>query len=310
MKKINRSETKMRKASKVIDILILIAGILLAAVVIGLSFNNTANFAAIFGVNPYLAAGVVEFMFALLLGIRGYQRATQRNVPLFLEIGYFFFFAIVTAVNMYGLGSIEPVLGHIAGLVISGAMWLMETTLVWWLTKKDLPYTKSIRERLRDAKRDINEEKAIQRIEWMKWEAKKPDLKLIKEARKFEEQRKKVIGDGLPEFFNQPIPQPEVHEVIATTVQEEQSNQAEVVPFKRQIGFFSPDTTEVIEAKAETQEKDHLFKPNTDARQQAIQTANDLMNRLGRIPTKKELMEEGGLSDHYARIAKKSIDTK
>jgi hypothetical protein len=298
----------MRKASKVIDILILIAGILLAAVVIGLSFNNTAKFAEIFGVNPYLAAGVVEFLFALLLGIRGYQRATQRNVPLFIEVGYFCLFAIVTAVNMYGLGGIQPILGHIAGLVISGAMWLMETTLVWWLTKKDQPYTKSIRERMRDAKRDIQEEQAIQRIEWMKWEAKKPDLKLIKEARKFEEQRKKVIGDGLPEFFNQPLPEPEVHEVIATTIKETQdletSRTAEVVPIKRQIGFFSPDT---IEVNNEPKKSPALFQPNMEKRKQAIETAKTLANELGRKPKKDELKAKG-LTDHYARLAMKEME--
>jgi hypothetical protein len=119
------------------------------------------------GLNPYLTAGLVEILFASLLFIRGKQRALQRNVPIFLELGYFISLGFVTAVNMYGLAQTN-VIGSIVGLTISGAMWLMENTLVWLWTRSHEPHVKSIRERMLAAKKDIQEEKVIQKIEWMK----------------------------------------------------------------------------------------------------------------------------------------------
>lgn len=303
----------MKNKKSILDVGVLLIVVAIAGIIIALSFGNTAKLAGELGLNPYLTAGLVEILFASLLFLRGRQRATQRNVPAFLEIGYFTSLAFVTAVNMYGLSLVNPWVGSIVGVAISAAMWLMESVLVWLWVDSDKPYTKSVKERMRDAKRDIEEEKAIQRIEWMKWEARNPDLKLIQAARKAEEKRKSIVGDELPEFFRQ-LQQPEPpQEVTATTVtvpiqvEPKKEETAAIVPLKRQIGFHP----EVIEAKEETvkQDKNHLFKPNTDARAKAIETASQLKEELGRVPTKKELME-AGLSDHYARIAKKSIDTK
>lgn len=304
MKKINRSETEMRKRSA-LDWTVLVFVVVIALVVIALSFQNTTILAEKLNLNPYLAGGLVEMFFGGLLFIRGKQRAEQKNVPLFLDAGYFASFGLVTGVNIYGLSLTNPVIGPIVGAAISGGMWLMETVLVWLWVDSNKPYQKTIRERMKDAKKEIQEEKSIQRIEWLRWEAKKPDLSLIKEARKVEEQRKKVIGDGLPEFFNQPLPQPEVHEVIATTVQKVQDQEmSHIVPIKRQIGFYSPDNE--INNKPK---KSPLFQANMEEREKAIETAKALANELGRKPKKKELMEKG-LSDHYSRLAIKTINNR
>jgi hypothetical protein len=102
-----------------------------------------------------------------------------------------------------------------------------------------------------------------------------------------------VAGDSLPEFF-QREPEP-VEEIVVTPViendhQESQENQ--VIPFKRLIGFN----------QEETKLPQKIFQPNVEARTNAIQIAKQLTNKLGRIPTKPELMEKG-LTDHYSRFA-------
>ncbi|WP_240874758.1 hypothetical protein [Shimazuella soli] len=93
----------------------------------------------------------------------------------------------------------------------------------------------------------------------MKWESRKPDLCLIKEARKSEEKRKKIIKDGLPEYFRR---QPEsLQEIVVTPIVDDQKEAQEthVIPFKRQIGFYQ-----------EEKRQDHLFQANTEARSKAI----------------------------------------
>lgn len=184
-----------------IDKLVLAVVVTIALVVIALSFQNTALLAQELSLNPYLTAGLVEVLFASLLFIRGRQRATQRNVPVFLTLGYFVSLGFVTAVNMWGLSQENPVIGPIVGAAITGAMWLMESVLVWLWVDSHKPHKKSMRERKREAEKEIKEKKLNQRIQWLYWEADKPDLDLIREAREAEEKRKKVVADGLPEFF-------------------------------------------------------------------------------------------------------------
>lgn len=184
-----------------LDKVILGVVVAIALVVIALSFSNTALLARELGLNEYLTAGLVEILFASLLFIRGRQRATQRNVPFFLTIGYFTSLAFVTGVNMYGLYQQSPTVGPIVGGAISAAMWLMESTLVWLWTESRRPHKKSAKELEREAKREIEEIKLLQRVSWMKWEAQKPSLDLIRKARKADEKRKEVVGDGLPVFF-------------------------------------------------------------------------------------------------------------
>ncbi|WP_028778876.1 hypothetical protein [Shimazuella kribbensis] len=284
------------KKRTALDIIVLGIVVVIALIVVSLSFQNTTKLSGTLGLNPYLTAGLVEILFASLLFIRGKQRALQRNVPIFLELGYFISLGFVTAVNMYGLAQTNALIGSIVGLTISGAMWLMENTLVWLWTRSHEPHVKSIRERMLAAKKVIQEEKVIQKIEWMKWEARKPDLRLIKVARREEEQRKKIIGEGLPEYFRQE-PEPLQEIVITPVIEDNQSGPQEthVIPFKRQIGFYQ-----------EEKQQDHLFQANTEARIKAIQTAKELTDELGRFPTYKE-MKNKGITTHYSRIAFREI---
>lgn len=296
----------------------LIIVVAIAGIVIALSFHNTVKLANELKLNPYLTAGLVEILFGSLLFIRGKQRATQKNVPFFLTIGYFISLGFVTGVNMYGLAQENPVIGPVVGLAISGAMWLMENTLVWLWTASHKPHQKSLRERKREAKWEVKEMKEIQTIEWLKWEAQKPDLKLIRKARAAEEKRKEVVGDGLPEFFRQeiepvkkivaeleetkprtvdvqeePVSEPE-HEPVHTPVQ---------IPIKRQIGFHveSPKPKPELSPGPAP-----LFQPNLEAREKAIQTAKRLKEELGRLPKKRELIENG-LSEYYAKWARQEL---
>jgi hypothetical protein len=85
-----------------LDIVVLGIVVVIALIVVALSFQNTTKLSGTLGLNPYLTAGLVEILFASLLFIRGKQRALQRNVPIFLELGYFISLGFVTAVNMYG----------------------------------------------------------------------------------------------------------------------------------------------------------------------------------------------------------------
>src|SRR5690606_29125468 len=121
-------EPQQRKRT-VLDWTILCVVVAIAAVVILLSFTNTAKLAVELGLNEYLTAGLVELLFASLLFIRGRQRALQRNVPFFLSVGYFASLGFVTGVNMWGLAIENPTIGPIVGVAISLAMWLMESTL-------------------------------------------------------------------------------------------------------------------------------------------------------------------------------------
>ncbi|PTM52708.1 hypothetical protein [Desmospora activa] len=172
----------------------------LAITVIALSFKNTAALAETLNLNPWLVAALVEILFGTLLFIRGGQRALQKNVPFFLDVGYFASLAFVTGVNMWGLGQIHPI-GYVVGAAITGAMWLMERTLVWLWTDSHKPHEKTAKELEKEAEEEIKKAKILQRIDWKKWEAQKPDLALIKEAREAEKKREKVVKDGLPEFF-------------------------------------------------------------------------------------------------------------
>lgn len=190
-----------QKKRSLLDKVILGVVVVIALVVIALSFSNTALLARELGLNEYLTAGLVEILFASLLFIRGRQRATQRNVPFFLTIGYFTSLGFVTGVNMYGLYQQSPTVGPIVGGAISAAMWLMESVLVWLWVDSHRPHRKRMKELKREAKKEIAEIKLKQQIDWMRWEAQKPSLDLIKKARKADEKRKAAVAGGLPIFF-------------------------------------------------------------------------------------------------------------
>lgn len=189
-----------KQGRSLIDKLVLAVVGFLALTIIALSFHNTAALAKVLKLNPKLAACLVEMLFGTLLFIRARQRALQRNVPYFLEIGYFTSLAFVTAVNMWGLGQIHTT-GYVVGAAITGAMWLMESTLVWLWTDSHRPHEKSERELQKEAEKEIKRTRVLQRIEWLRWESQKPDLALIREARQAERKRRKVVENGLPDFF-------------------------------------------------------------------------------------------------------------
>lgn len=186
-----------------LDQAILVVVVVIATVVIGLSFQNTAKLATELNLNPFLTAGLVEMLFASLLFIRGRQRATQRVVPFFLSVGYFASLGFVSAINMWGLATENPTIGPIVGGAISAAMWLMESVLVWLWTASHEPHKKSAKELEREANREIKEIEILQKIEWRKWNAKKPSLDLIKLARREEEKRKAAEAKGMPTYFAQ-----------------------------------------------------------------------------------------------------------
>ncbi|MBA4542715.1 MULTISPECIES: hypothetical protein [Thermoactinomyces] len=233
--------------------------VIIAGTVIGLSIHSTAMLADALNLNAYLMAGLVEILFASLLFIRGRQRATQRNVPFFLNAGYFASLGFVTAVNMWGLAHANLIIGPIVGAAISGAMWMMESCLVWLIVDSHKPYKKSIWRMKYEAKRDIKEEKSIQWIEWQRSEARKPDLALIRAARKSEEARKKVEAEGLPEYFAQWQDSSSAIEPIPV------EREAEIVPIKRTIGFHMEDRTPETEQRTSNTEKPVISPSNTSS---------------------------------------------
>lgn len=192
-----------KKKRSGLDKLILVVVVIVAGVVVALSFTNTAKLAKELGLQPLLTAGLVELLFASLLFIRARQRATRRNVPRFLSTGYFMSLGFVTGVNMWGLSLENPTIGPIVGGAISAAMWLMESVLVWLWIDSHRPHQKSLRELKKEAKARRKAARLSQEIEWMDWLAQKPDMALVRKARREEEKRLAIVAEGLPVFFDQ-----------------------------------------------------------------------------------------------------------
>ena len=190
-----------QKQRSIIDWVVLGVVVMIAGSVISLSYTNTQKLAIVLGLNPILTGVIVEVVFGWLLFIRSRQRATTKNVPWFLHLGYFCSFLFVTSVNMWGLAQENAWIGCIVGVVISCTMWLMETILVWLWVDADKPHTPSVRDLKKEAKRLIKEEKTRQEIAWMLYEAAKPNLDLIEQAREAEQRRQTVCEKGIPIFF-------------------------------------------------------------------------------------------------------------
>jgi hypothetical protein len=288
----------MHRPKGFVEWAVLIAVVAVALVVVALSAGNTFKLASELRLNPYLTAGLVELLFSTLLFLRGRQRALGRNVPVFLTIGYYVSFGFVTAVNVCGLAQINLYVGPPVGIAISSALWLMENLLVWFWTDSHKPHQETLREKKRRIKREIREEKEIQKLEYLKYEASLPDLKLVEIARAAQKKREEVLAEGLPDFFKR---EP-VKEVIAEPVTAEPVKKEEpaIVPIrKRPIGFH-----------AEMEEKKPpRFTPNLEARAKAIKTAERLQEELGRIPKKAELMKQG-LTEHYSKYAIKTLKAR
>lgn len=286
------------------------------AVNILLSFGQTKEVAKFVGAESPLHQAafsiILEGLFAFTLLTRADQRAQGLHVPLFLNIAYYGLLGAITAINISVLYKHNPVFGPFVGVIIAGTMLYAEKLFVWKSTEANKPARKKPRELMREAKREIKEEKIMQRIEWLKWEAQKPDLKLIRMARKAEEKRKEVVGDGLPEFFLQLQKKEPIKEIVAelersepktVDVQEESDHEHKSVqlPVKRQIGFH------VESPKPEPSSGPApLFQPNLEARAKAIETAKRLKEELGRLPKQRELIESG-ISEYYAKWARKEL---
>jgi hypothetical protein len=291
----------MNTKRKITDWLMLIVVALVAIVIISLSFKHTSEIAKMLSLPPVGTAFIVEVLFASLLFLRARQLALKLNVPFFLTFGYFVSFIFVTGTNVYGLSLKNPILGPIFGFAISGFMWLMESVLVWLWTDSLKPYKKSLRDLKRETMKEIKEAKEIQRLEWMKYEAKQPDLKLILEARKAEEKRKKILGDGLPEFFLEMQKRDPIKEIVADL--EESEPKVIDVPEQEQQNQSLPVVTKRVFQESQPAP---AFQPNEEKRKQAIETAKKLKENLGRTPTKGELIGQG-LTDHYSRLALKIL---
>lgn len=300
----------MNRKWKFVDWVVLLIVVLNALIVITLSFGNTAKLAATLSLNPYLTAGLVELMFGTLLFLRGKQRSLSLNVPILLSAGYFASFAFVTGVNMWGLSKEHSVIGPIVGLVISAAMWLMENILVWLATEAAKPYQKTwwdlIKERWRrrqQVNQMIKDEKECQRLEWMKWEAQKPDLSLIKKARKAEREREEVLKDGLPEFFQSK----EFGERNKTETIVIEPKAAEIVPIsktKKPIGFHA--IKEEYESNSGKEKTDPGEHPGEQYIEQAISKAREMVQQgkqIGKDLGRNTLAKAAGVTPHYAKLA-------
>lgn len=280
-----------------------------AAVIIGLSFGQTKEFVAKAGAtNIFHQIGFavgIEILFGFTLLTRANQRAQRKNVPLFLNVAYIGLLGAITFINMSVLYEIHPVAGPFLGALITGTMVYVESLFVWLNTDADKPARKNPRKLMKEAKKEIEEERIIQLIEYLEFEARKPDLNLIRRARRDERKRKQVESggsifpwvksedEGLPEYFRrEPEPTPTIEAEPVEIIQEPEK-EAAVVPFKRQIGFHME--TEAPKAKAPR------FQPNVEAREHAKKVAEALMVELGRKPKKRELMDRG-LTEHYAKV--------
>lgn len=220
-----------------------------ALTIIGLSANNTMKFAEMLGLPPFGAMCLVEVAFALLLILRAWQRAHGLNVPLLLNLGYFGVFCLLTSINVYGLYLINPELGPYGGLAISALMFLFENILVWQFTKSNEPYQKGILKMTLDAMKEAWELRQIQRIKWIKYNARRADPRLVKKVRKTEKKRKKIIGDDLPEFFRYIEKQENIDNIIdelkktepKVHVVEDVVESSGIVPVTNTIGFHAED---------------------------------------------------------------------
>lgn len=237
-----------------------------AAVIIGLSFGQTKEFAAKVGATNFfhqLAFAIaIEVLFAYTLLTRANQRAQRKNVPLFLNVAYVGLLGAITIINMSVLYEAHKIAGPFLGILITGTMLYVENLFVWYATESDQPAKKAPKQLLREAKKEIKEEEILQLIEYMKYEARKPSLSLIKRARRDEKKRKRIetgqsfwpwskSEEGLPEYFRKE--KPNLEEVIAEElrktepqtvevdpepeVEPEQGTGQLVVPFRRPIGF-------------------------------------------------------------------------
>jgi hypothetical protein len=291
-----------------------------------LSFGQTKEFAAAVGVeNPFHQAAfsiILEGLFAFTLLTRADQRAQNLHVPIFLHVAYFGLLGAITTINISVLYQKHPIAGPFLGIVIAGTMLYTEKLFVWKNTESDKPARKTPHQLKKEAEKEIQEERVMQEIEYLKYEARKPSLNLIKRARKDEQKRRRVEKgqsiwpwkteeQELPEYFRRKKEDP-IKEIVAElersepkTVDIKDKEEAkELVPFRRQIGFHMERTDHAADPKPKSPAP--RFQPNMEARAKAIETAKKLKEELGRLPKQRELMENG-LSEYYAKWARQEL---
>jgi hypothetical protein len=256
----------------------------IAGVIICLSFSQTAKLAAMVGATEWYKqigfAFLIEILFAVSLLIRANQRASEKHVPTFIHVGYYSLLGVITIINMTVLYQTHPVAGPFVGGLISLGMIYTESLFVAINTDLDQPRKKSAKQLRKEAEREIEEEKTIQEIQWMRWEAKHADPKLIKKARKAEKARKRIESgksfwpwaksedEGLPEYFRrEPEPTPEIEAEPVEPVIVQEKHTAEVVPIKRPIGFHVEMSNTETPEPATIEHPSNTPKSNTQKRQ-------------------------------------------
>ena len=275
--------------------------------------------------NPFHQAAfsiILEGLFAFTLLTRADQRAQNLHVPIFLHVAYFGLLGAITTINISVLYQKHPIAGPFLGIVIAGTMLYTEKLFVWKNTESDKPARKTPHQLKQEAEKEIQEERVMQEIEYLKYEARKPSLNLIKRARKDEQKRRRVEKgqsiwpwkteeQELPEYFRRKKEDP-IKEIVAELERsepkefevEQETKTAEIVPLGG-IGFHAE--TARRESKSERKKSPApLFRPNQEKRQEALEVAIRLESELGRVPEPKELMEEG-LTKHYAMFARKEL---
>jgi hypothetical protein len=306
-----------------VDWLVLIAVVGIAVLVILTSFHNTSKLAHVLEMPPGLMASVLEIAYGTFLFLRARQRALNLHTPIFLHVLYYITFGLVTAVNMWGLYIVHHAWGIVIGGAISFLMWGFETTLVWLWTRSREPYKKGFVKRVLDLIRnrikamiEAFEEREAQNLAWIKYDAKRSSLKLIKKVRKAENKRKKVIGDEeLPEFFEWLKKQGDV-EQITLELERTEPKVVDVdanvqLPVKR-IGFHvepfehplnnesnTPNTTE----RTPNRQTERITKTK-----QAYRTALKIIEEKEEKPSVRELARIVGCSVSTAQAALKMID--
>lgn len=279
--------------SGAVRLLTILAIFINAITIISLSANNTMKFAGMLGLPKFASMCLVEIAFALLLILRAWQRAHGLNVPLLLNLGYFGIFCLLTTVNVYGLYLKNPTYGPWGGLAISGLMWLFENILVWLFTKSNQPYRKGILKQYFDAIRQAWEQKMIQKIAWVKFDSQRPDLALVKQVRKAEKKRKKVIGDeGLPRFFEFLEKQGNVEEIVVelerTKPKTVEVESTDIVPVpNRSIGFHAEDERRV-QSSVQTNVQPVQKKSKADL---AYKYALILYNETEEVPKCRDIVQ-------------------
>lgn len=283
------------KRSKLDVALLLVVGVV-AGFVIALSFKNTTKLAAGLSIPPWMLAVLIEITFAVLLIFRGRQRATKRYVPIFVHILYYSSFGLVTFSNMWGLYREDKTTGLVIGAAISCFMLGLEELMIFMWTKGDQPARKSPGQMMREAKKEIKEERILQKIEWMRSEAKKPDLKLVEQARKAEEKRKTVEGDRLPQFFLEREKEDPIKQIQAELVQSEpkivdvDDTDVQTLPARR-IGFHAEDERRVqssVQTNVQPVQNDVQKKSKADL---AYEYALILYNETEEIPKCRDIVQ-------------------